>query len=77
MCRQVALVSQSPELFYGSLRYNIEYGLKDCTLDKVKAAAKAANADAFISEQENGYDTGTDVQVPRIPQIHCKFITVS
>lgn len=55
--QKVALVSQSPELFYGSLRYNIEYGLKDCTLDKVKAAAKAANADAFISELENGYDT--------------------
>lgn len=69
--RQVASVSQSPELFCGSLRYNIEYGLKDCTIDKVKAAAKAANADAFISKLDNGYDTGTDVRTTHIPLIHC------
>lgn len=61
MCRQVASVSQNPELFSGSLRYNIQYGLKDCSLEKVKAAAKAAQADGFISALENGYDTGTEV----------------
>lgn len=66
MFYQVALVSQSPELFSGSLRYNIEYGLKDCTIDKVKAAAKTANADAFVSELENGYDTGIDIQQKKL-----------
>lgn len=60
VCYQVALVSQSLELFSGSLRYNIEYGLKDCNIEKVKEAAKKANADSFISELKNEYDTGTN-----------------
>lgn len=55
--RQVALVSQNPVLFSGSLRYNIAYGLTDCSLEEVKEAAKKANADDFISELENEYDT--------------------
>ncbi|XP_044035949.1 antigen peptide transporter 2 [Siniperca chuatsi] len=55
--QKMALVSQNPVLFSGSLRYNIEYGLKDCTIEKVKEAAKKANADDFISELENKYDT--------------------
>ncbi|XP_070708421.1 antigen peptide transporter 2 [Pempheris klunzingeri] len=55
--QKMALVSQNPVLFSGSLRYNIEYGLKECTLEKVKEAAKKANADDFISGLENGYDT--------------------
>lgn len=78
MCvvRQVASVSQSPVLFCGSLKYNIEYGLKDCTIDKVQAAAKVANADAFISKLDDGYDTGTDVRTTRIPRVHGKFIDV-
>jgi len=57
----MALVSQNPVLFSGSLRYNIEYGLNDCTLERVKEAAKKANADHFISELKNKYDTGTEV----------------
>lgn len=71
---QVASVSQSPELFCGSLRYNIAYGLNDCTIEEVEAAAKAANADAFISKLDHGYDTGTDVRTPGIPPIQCQFI---
>ncbi|XP_074475434.1 antigen peptide transporter 2 [Sebastes fasciatus] len=55
--QKMALVSQNPVLFSGSLRYNIEYGLQDCTIEKVKEAAKKANADGFISELENEYDT--------------------
>ncbi|XP_038591057.1 antigen peptide transporter 2 [Micropterus salmoides] len=55
--QKMAVVSQNPVLFSGSLRYNIEYGLKDCNLEKVKEAAKKANADDFISELENGYNT--------------------
>ncbi|KAM7381175.1 hypothetical protein PAMA_012153 [Pampus argenteus] len=55
--QQMALVSQNPVLFSGSLRYNIEYGLKDCTMEKVKAAAQKANADGFICELEDEYDT--------------------
>uniref|UniRef100_G3NJC8 Transporter associated with antigen processing, subunit type t, teleost specific n=1 Tax=Gasterosteus aculeatus aculeatus TaxID=481459 RepID=G3NJC8_GASAC len=55
--QKMALVSQNPVLFSGSLRYNMEYGLKDCSMEKVEEAAKKANADKFICEMENGYDT--------------------
>uniref|UniRef100_A0A7N8YD64 Transporter associated with antigen processing, subunit type t, teleost specific n=1 Tax=Mastacembelus armatus TaxID=205130 RepID=A0A7N8YD64_9TELE len=55
--QKMALVSQNPVLFSGSLRYNIEYGLRDCTMEKVKEAVQRASADDFISELENGYDT--------------------
>ncbi|XP_013870240.1 antigen peptide transporter 2 [Austrofundulus limnaeus] len=55
--QKVALVSQNPELFSGSLRSNIEYGLKDCTIEKVEEVAKKIGAHDFISEMENKYDT--------------------
>eukprot|EP00066_Takifugu_rubripes_P019300 XP_011608566.1 PREDICTED: antigen peptide transporter 2-like [Takifugu rubripes] len=55
--QKLALVSQDLELFSGSLRYNIEYGLKDCTFEKVIDAAKKAKADAFLSELMHQYDT--------------------
>ncbi|XP_047464137.1 antigen peptide transporter 2 [Mugil cephalus] len=53
---KIALVSQNPVLFSGSVRYNIEYGLKECNDDKVKEAAVKANADGFISEMKDKYD---------------------
>ncbi|XP_039991643.1 antigen peptide transporter 2 isoform X2 [Xiphias gladius] len=55
--QKIALVSQDPVLFSGSLRYNIEYGLKDCSVEKVKEAAKKANADDLIPELEKECDT--------------------
>ncbi|XP_060951470.1 antigen peptide transporter 2 [Limanda limanda] len=55
--RQVALVSQNPVLFSGSLRYNIEYGLTDCSIEKIREVAKKINVDEFISELKNEYDT--------------------
>lgn len=60
---QVTLVSQNPVLFSGSLRYNIEYGLQDCGIEKVKETANNVNAHDFISEMENEYDTGTEPSV--------------
>ncbi|TRZ00231.1 hypothetical protein DNTS_014328, partial [Danionella cerebrum] len=59
MCVQgdVAMVSQNPVLFSGSVRHNIEYGLKDCSLERVKEAARKANAHNFICQLEQGYDT--------------------
>lgn len=56
--QKVALVSQNPVLFSGSLEYNIKYGLKDCTAEKVKETAERVKAHDFISEMENEYDTG-------------------
>lgn len=56
--QKVTLVSQNPVLFSGSLRYNIEYGLQDCSIEKVKETANKIKAHDFISEMENEYDTG-------------------
>ncbi|XP_038139436.1 antigen peptide transporter 2 [Cyprinodon tularosa] len=56
--QKVALVSQNPVLFSGSLKYNIEYGLeKPPPEEKVKEVARKIDAHKFISEMENGYDT--------------------
>ncbi|CAJ1079987.1 antigen peptide transporter 2 [Xyrichtys novacula] len=55
--KKVTSVAQNPVLFSGSLKYNIEYGLEDCSLERVKEAAKKANADKFISDLGDEYDT--------------------
>lgn len=59
----MVLVSQDPELFSGSVRYNIEYGLQDCPIEKVKDVAKKVKVDDFISELDNGFDTGREVGI--------------
>lgn len=54
----MAAVSQNPVLFSGSVKYNIAYGLHDCTIERVKEAAMKANAHDFICRLQEGYDTG-------------------
>lgn len=53
----VAIVPQEPLLFTGSIRENIQYGRRDATEEDIHAAARAANAEQFIVELEEGYDT--------------------
>jgi subfamily B ATP-binding cassette protein MsbA len=56
--QQIAIVSQRVTLFNGSVYSNISYGdLKDCSSEQVMAAAKMANADEFIKNLPEGYDT--------------------
>jgi ATP-binding cassette subfamily B multidrug efflux pump len=50
-------VLQTSLLFSASLRENIAYGRPEAGLDEVIAAAKAAQADDFIQEMPEGYDT--------------------
>jgi ABC-type multidrug transport system fused ATPase/permease subunit len=52
-----ALVQQETFLFNDSILDNIRYGHPEATMDQVIAAAKAANAQEFISRLPNGYDT--------------------
>jgi subfamily B ATP-binding cassette protein MsbA len=55
--RQIAVVSQETFLFNESIADNIAYGRPGATREQVVEAAKAANADAFIRQQPQGYDT--------------------
>jgi len=55
--RQIGLVLQESILFGATIRENIAYGRPDATLAEIEAAARAANADDFIRELEDGYDT--------------------
>ncbi|MFQ6730038.1 MAG: ABC transporter ATP-binding protein [Alphaproteobacteria bacterium] len=53
----IADVSQSVFLFNGTIADNIKYGCPDATDEMVVNAAHAANADEFINEFPNGYNT--------------------
>ena len=53
----MAEVSQDPVLFSGSIRDNIRYGRLDASDEELIVAAEAANADGFIREFPEGYDT--------------------
>ncbi|OVA17622.1 ABC transporter [Macleaya cordata] len=53
----IALVSQEPTLFAGTIRENIVYGKQNVTEAELKQAAIFANAHEFISSMENGYET--------------------
>ena len=53
----MAVVSQDPVLFSGTIRENIRYGRLDASDAEIEAAARAANADGFIREFPDGYDT--------------------
>ncbi len=55
--RHIALVSQDITIFDDTVEANIAYGAPDASEDDIHRAAKAAAADAFINELENGYKT--------------------
>ena len=55
--RHMALVQQETFLFNDSILDNVRYGHTDATMEQVVAAAKAANAHAFITKMPNAYDT--------------------
>ena len=53
----IGMVQQEVYLFDGTIAENIAYGRPDATLDEIRAAARAANADGFVMELPDGYDT--------------------
>jgi len=55
--RQVGVVFGETFLFSASIFENIAYGRRDATLEDVQRAARMAQADNFISELPEGYDT--------------------
>jgi ATP-binding cassette, subfamily B, bacterial len=54
---QISMVLQDTLLFAASVRDNIAYGAPSATHDEVEAAARLANAHAFVEALSEGYDT--------------------
>ena len=54
---QIGVVLQEPLLFQGSIAQNIAYGRPDASRSEIIAAARAANAHAFIMRFPDGYDS--------------------
>ena len=55
--RSLGMVLQETNLFTGTVMENIRYGKLDATDEEVIAAAKLANADGFIRQLADGYQT--------------------
>ena len=53
----IGLVMEDSFLFSDTIRANIAYGLPDATREQIVTAARAAEADEFISNLADGYDT--------------------
>ncbi len=55
--RDVAWVPQQPVLLRGSIAANLRLGAPEATDERMRAAAAAAGADAFVSSLPDGYAT--------------------
>ncbi|OEV02797.1 ABC transporter ATP-binding protein [Streptomyces oceani] len=53
----IGLVPEDSFLFSDTIRANIAYGAPDATDEQIRTAARAAQADGFVSELPYGYDT--------------------
>ncbi|WFR59432.1 ABC transporter ATP-binding protein [Anaerocolumna sp. AGMB13025] len=53
----IGMAMQDVFLFSDTIEGNIAYGNPNCTFEEVKEAAKVANADDFIQNMPDGYDT--------------------
>ncbi len=55
--RQVTLMLQEPILFHSSVADNVAFGDAEVSRDSIEEAARRAEADGFIRELPEGYDT--------------------
>ncbi|MDQ3701759.1 MAG: ABC transporter ATP-binding protein/permease [Chloroflexota bacterium] len=55
--RQVGMVMQESLLFSATVAENIAYGAPGATMDRIEGAARAAQAEEFIKELPEGYET--------------------
>ncbi|MGW1411468.1 ABC transporter ATP-binding protein [Streptomyces sp. NPDC002403] len=53
----IGLVPEDSFLFSDTVRANIAYGFPDATQEQIEEAARAAQADRFIADLPEGYDT--------------------
>ena len=55
--RSLGIVLQDTHLFTGTIKENIRFGKLDATDEEIYEAAQLVNADHFIRQLPNGYDT--------------------
>ncbi|RQD70462.1 MAG: ATP-binding cassette domain-containing protein, partial [Halanaerobium sp. MSAO_Bac5] len=55
--KKIGIVQQDVFLFNGTVRENIAYGSQNASDEEITKAAKKANADQFIINLTNGYET--------------------
>ncbi len=73
----LGVVLQDTHLFTGTIMENIRFGRLDATDEEVKAAAKLANADEFISRLPNGYDTMLTADGSELSQGQCQLLSIA
>lgn len=54
---QISIIEQDIFLFSKTVAENISFGKPGATMDEIKAAAQKAQADGFINELQDGYNT--------------------
>ncbi len=54
---KIGIVPQKAVLFTGTINDNIKYGKQDATEEEIKYASDIAEANEFISEMKDGFDT--------------------
>jgi ATP-binding cassette, subfamily B, bacterial MsbA len=54
---QMGIVTQEPILFNDTIANNVALGTNEATPDQIREAARIANADNYISNKEDGYNT--------------------
>lgn len=55
--KQMSLVTQEPILFNDSIANNIALGEPDASTARIEEAARLANAESFIQQKSNGFET--------------------
>lgn len=75
--RRLGLVLQETFLFSGTVRENIRYGRPEATDDDVIEAAKTAEADPFIRQLPQGYDTPLSERANNLSQGQRQLLAIA
>ena len=75
--KSLGIVLQDVNLFTGTIRENIRYGMLSATDEQVEEAAKLANAHDFITRLPEGYDTVIDGQGSNLSQGQRQLISIA
>lgn len=73
----LGMVLQDTSLFTGTVMDNIRFGRLDATDEECIAAAKLANADAFIRMLPNGYQTVIEGDGSSLSQGQCQLLSIA